>query len=85
MCFSILGYLDQRFWTSGTDFPEYRNYLWFANGQPFDYTYWEAGEPSFTASGAEEHCIEVRDDDDLGTMKWNDYNCEVPIYYICEL
>lgn len=72
------------FWTSGNDLAENRNFFWMSTGEPFTYTGWLRNEPNDVTS--KEHCVHIwqNDDDDGGSYGWNDLNCNVEMYFICQ-
>jgi hypothetical protein len=73
-------------WLGGDDRDGDARYAWFT-GEPFEYTAWRPGEPSFVGTGeVPESCLTM----DLGIHVdgtagyWNDRDCAATIPFVCE-
>ncbi|VEN45113.1 unnamed protein product [Callosobruchus maculatus] len=71
-----------KFWTSGKKYSNNNQWRWESTGLPTHYTNWAKGEPN--NSGGNEACIEVFFNGAAKTLEWNDNNCDVVNYFICE-
>lgn len=80
--------LSLRFWTSGNDLAVNGTYFWLSTGANFQFEHWKPGEPSHQSPGGqEEHCVEiVRSSASINeTLIWNDRQCALEDYVICEV
>ncbi|KAH8329083.1 hypothetical protein KR074_003511, partial [Drosophila pseudoananassae] len=76
-------YIDDVYWTSGTDLAEQGKHRWFATGNPIDQDIWYPGEPNNL--GGDEHCDEIGSKREIvKSHSLNDNNCKIPRRYICE-
>ncbi|XP_018577179.1 macrophage mannose receptor 1-like [Anoplophora glabripennis] len=67
------------FWTSGCRLLNGKNLVWLSTGRTVEYTNWLPGQPD----NVNEMCIELVLNRNEGLF-WNDFNCEVKIFFICE-
>ncbi|CAG9859690.1 unnamed protein product [Phyllotreta striolata] len=68
-----------RYWSSGTNLVDGKNWVWLSAVKPVVYTDWLPGQPDSAA----EHCIELQLQKNKG-LQWNNYNCDVQQNFICE-
>ncbi|XP_046659393.1 collectin-46-like isoform X2 [Homalodisca vitripennis] len=72
---------NDRFWTSGTNYPQ-GHWVWMSTGDTLpDFTDWLPGEPN--NDGCNENCLNFFESHNQGYM-WNDAPCTTPMYPICE-
>lgn len=76
----IVGYTNYSFWISATDLAESRNFFWLSTGRPLSYTNWMKNEPNNVNNS--EHCVHTHFIED--DIKWNDINCNLQLYILCE-
>ncbi|KAG8261889.1 mannose binding [Homalodisca vitripennis] len=73
---------NDRFWTSGTNYPE-GHWIWMSTGDTLpDFTDWLPGEPN--NNGGNENCLHLVESNNQGYM-WNDIPCTELMYPICEI
>ncbi|VEN53506.1 unnamed protein product [Callosobruchus maculatus] len=71
---------SMKFWTSGKRYGN--TWIWDSTGYPARYTNWGPGQPS--KKGRKKTCIEAVLNITAETLKWNNMDCSVANYFICE-
>uniref|UniRef100_A0A1B6KYY9 C-type lectin domain-containing protein n=2 Tax=Graphocephala atropunctata TaxID=36148 RepID=A0A1B6KYY9_9HEMI len=72
---------NDRFWTSGTDYPLGGPWVWMSSGNSPTFFDWLPGEPNNNVGS--EHCLNLYEVEDKGYM-WNDVDCLEEMFPICE-
>lgn len=79
------GMAHRRYWTSGTNLADRNQWIWLSTGQDMSFTNWYATEPSYKdKDNTEENCVEYLFWDQQRGFAWNDNNCKIEFYFICE-
>ncbi|XP_058831453.1 lectin-like [Topomyia yanbarensis] len=69
-------------WIGGSDLAKEGEYIWQPTGKRFEYNFWAKGEPN--NSGGVENCAQIRYVSAAVGWHWNDKNCDLERYFICE-
>ena len=64
-------------WIGYTDLLEEGHYVYASSGAKPSYFNWLEGQPH---AGKSENCAAV----DISQLKWHDYPCSHPMFYICK-
>ena len=73
----LTSHVDGEYWIGLNDIKEENTWIW-EDGQPFEFSNWDNGEPNDYGSG--EDCVTLNDKNG----EWNDLDCDAERPYICK-
>ncbi|XP_064782096.1 C-type lectin domain family 4 member E-like isoform X3 [Oncorhynchus masou masou] len=75
---------EQRFWIGLTDRETEGSWKW-VDGTPLITSYWMINQPDNGRSIPGEDCVELQNGQYQPEKTWNDLNCALKLFWICEL